>query len=411
MEPKKYKCPNGYNRNKKTRNCEKKSVKKVCPNRSILNIKTKRCNKIKNKSVKLKNKIFNPTTKRFILNNSKNRKKINIKKKVSKSSDKSIENKIFTNECKKNKNIEYVNLDKFKLIPDNICSNRPIGEADIFKISKGWNETIFFSLDYENIPICKSKYISKGAYGKVYEYSNNSNIRVAIKSFKYSNDNELKIIEKLNKLNINCNTINARLLNMGNSPNIKKFAIMNIMSGGLNKMNGKLNIINIYLVIKQIAEHLKCLNKNKLSYTDLKSDNILFKCIDNKEITTVLGDLGSICNRNSYNMCTWLPWDQKKTRGKPKCSESTMVWCLGVVLLELLNYSNINIFSWKYIPDISESDMIRILNNINIKYNFYETKFNNSTKYKNGGELFNGIFNLNSKKRITLDNIIKTIEF
>ena len=410
MEPKKYKCPNGYNRNKKTRNCEKKSVKKVCPNRSILNIKTKRCNKIKNKSVKLKNKIFNPTTKRFILNNSKNRKKINIKKKVSKSSDKSIENKIFTNECKKNKNIEYVNLDKFKLIPDNICSNRPIGEADIFKISKGWNETIFFSLDYENTPICKSKFISKGAYGKVYEYSNNSNIRVAIKSFKYSNDNELKIIEKLNKLNINCNTINARLLNMGNSPNIKKFAIMNIMSGGLNKMNGKLNIKNIYLIIKQIAEHLKCLNKNKLSYTDLKSDNILFKCIDNKEITTVLGDLGSICNRNSYNMCTWLPWDQKKTRGKPKCSESTMVWCLGVVLLELLNYSNINIFSWKYIPDISESDMIRILNNINIKYNFYKTKFNNSTKYKNGGELFNGIFNLNNKKRITLDNIIKTIE-
>ena len=119
MEPKKYKCPNGYNRNKKTRNCEKKLVKKVCPN-----IKTKRCNK-------LKNKIFNPTTKRFLLNNSKNRKKINIKKKVSKSSDKSIENKIFTNECKKNKNIEYVNLDKFKLIPDNICSNRPIGEADI----------------------------------------------------------------------------------------------------------------------------------------------------------------------------------------------------------------------------------------------------------------------------------------
>jgi len=395
MDTKKSKCPN---RNKKTRNCEKKLVKKVCPN-----IKTKRCNK-------LKNKIFNPTTKRFLLNNNKNRKKINIKKKVSKSSDKSIENKIFTNECKKNKNIEYVNLDKFKLIPDNICSNRPIGEADIFKISKGWNETIFFSLDYENTPICKSKFISKGAYGKVYEYSNNSNIRVAIKSFKYSNDNELKIIEKLNKLNINCNTINARLLNMGNSPNIKKFAIMNIMSGGLNKMNGKLNIKNIYLIIKQIAEHLKCLNKNKLSYTDLKSDNILFKCIDNKEITTVLGDLGSICNRNSYNMCTWLPWDQKKTRGKPKCSESTMVWCLGVVLLELLNYSNINIFSWKYIPDTSESDMIRILNNINIKYNFYKTKFNNSTKYKNGGELFNGIFNLNNKKRITLDNIIKTIE-
>ena len=61
--------------------------------------------------------------------------KSNIKKKVSKSSDKRIENKIFTNECKKNKNIEYVNLDKFKLIPDNICSNRPIGGADIFKIS------------------------------------------------------------------------------------------------------------------------------------------------------------------------------------------------------------------------------------------------------------------------------------
>jgi len=389
MDTKKSKCPNRYNRNKKTRNCEKKLVKKVCPN-----IKTKRCNKIKNKSVKLKNS-----------------KKLNIKKKVSKSSDKRIENKIFTNECKKNKNIEYVNLDKFKLIPDNICSNRPIGGADIFKISKGWNETIFFSLDYENTPICKSKYINKGVYGKVYEYSNNSNIKVAIKSFKYSNDSELKIIEKLNKLNINCNTINARLLNMGNSPNIKKFAIMNIMSGGLNKMNGKLNIKNIYLVIKQIAEHLKCLNKNKLSYTDLKTANILFKCIDNKEITTVLGDLGSICSRGSNNSCTWLPWDQRFTGGQPKCNESTMVWCLGVVMLELLKYNKINTFGWGLIPEINETEISRILSNINTQYKFNEMKFNNLTKYKNGGELFNGIFNLNNNKRITLDNIIKSIVF
>ena len=427
-------CQKGYNRNKKTKNCDKKNSKKVCPTGSILNKKTNRCNKIKNKPVKkvcpigsilnkktnrcnkIKNKpegkIFNPKTKRYIINNSKNKKKLNIKKTLKKSQNKIIINtKILTNECKKYNNIKYVDLNKLSLIEnkiDNLCKNRLSDDNDLFKLPL---LKLNYSLKYENIGLCYSKFLSKGAYGKVYEYSNNSSISVAIKSFKYSNDGELKIIEKLNKLNINCNTINARLLNIGGPSNTKKFAVMNIMSGGLNKMNGKLDIKNIYLVIKQIAEHLNCLNNNKLSYTDLKSDNILFKCIDNKEITTVLGDLGSICNKNSYNVCTWLPWDEKKTRGKPKCSESTMVWCLGVVLLELLKYSNINIFSWRYIPDTSELDMMKILKNINIKYKFNETKFNNSTKYKNGEELFNGIFNLNNKRRITLDNIIKTIVF
>ena len=428
-------CQKGYNRNKKTKNCDKKNSKKVCLTGSILNKKTNRCNKIKNKPVKkvcpigsilnkktnrcnkIKNKpegkIFNPKTKRYIINNSKNKKKLNIKKTLKKSQNKIIINtKILTNECKKYNNIKYVDLNKLSLIEnkiDNLCKNRLSDNNDLFKLPL---LKLNYSLKYENIGLCYSKFLSKGAYGKVYEYSNNSSISVAIKSFKYSNDGELKIIEKLNKLNINCNTINARLLNIGGPSNTKKFAVMNIMSGGLNKMNGKLDIKNIYLVIKQIAEHLKCLNDNNLSYTDLKTANILFKCINKIELVTVLGDLGSICNKNSYNPCTWLPWDQKNTRSQmPKCIESTMVWCLGVVFLELLKYSEINIFSWQYIPELNKNEMMNILNKINLKYKFVNNKFTNSTKYKNGEELFYGIFNLNNKNRITLNEIINTIKF
>jgi len=408
------KCPKGSILNKKTNRCNKIKIKteKKCPKGSILNKKTNRCNKIKIKKVSSK-KLFNPITKRYIINNSKNRKKLNIKK----TSNIKINTKILTKDCNKYNNIKYIDLNKIKLIEDksNICKNRPIGENDLFKINEGSilnNNYIYFTLIYEKIPICNSTFLNKGAYGKVYEYSNKSDINIAIKSFKYSNDNEIKIINRLNKLNINCNTINAKILKIGKGNKSKQFAIMNKMAGGLNKMNGKLDIKNIYLVIKQIAEHLKCLNDNNLSYTDLKTANILFKCINKIELVTVLGDLGSICNKNSYNPCTWLPWDQKNTRSQmPKCIESTMVWCLGVVFLELLKYSEINIFSWQYIPELNKNEMMNILNKINLKYKFVNNKFTNSTKYKNGEELFYGIFNLNNKNRITLNEIINTIKF
>ena len=75
-----------------------KSIKK-CPKGSILNKKTNRCNKIKKVSSK---KLFNPITKRYIINNSKNRKKLNIKK----TSNIKINTKILTKDCNKYNNIK-----------------------------------------------------------------------------------------------------------------------------------------------------------------------------------------------------------------------------------------------------------------------------------------------------------------
>ena len=66
------------------------------------------------------------------------------------------------------------------------------------------------------------------------------------------------------------------------------------MDGSLKSLRGNVSTKNIKQIIKKIAQSLLCLKKKKLSYTDLKADNVLFKCYKKSEIDVKLGDLGSI---------------------------------------------------------------------------------------------------------------------
>ena len=84
----------------------------------------------------------------------------------------------------------------------------------------------------------------------------------------------------LKQKKIPCEVINSRLLKLGG----RYICAMELMSGPLSKMNGKLTMDNNIRCIKNICKHLKCLNDHGLSYTDLKTDNVLFKCIDKKNI-------------------------------------------------------------------------------------------------------------------------------
>ena len=103
-----------------------------------------------------------------------------------------------------------------------------------------------FSLSYvdgnKTIGLCDIKFLSKGAYGEVYEFSNR-NYKVAIKTYKYSDDDEIKTIQDLNRKNIKCDIINAKVFKNGS----KYITVMDLMNGPLSNMKGKLKTNEIFV--------------------------------------------------------------------------------------------------------------------------------------------------------------------
>ena len=118
-------CKNGSRRNRKTGKC----INKICPPGKLLNTKTNRC----------------------ILNNTRNRKKLNIfidiKKKEKVSKIKKSDVNIFTDKCKSYNNLVSIDLNEVVYVDDMV-----------FK--------------YKNKLLNKSRYLSEGSYGKVYEIYN-----------------------------------------------------------------------------------------------------------------------------------------------------------------------------------------------------------------------------------------------
>ena len=122
---------------------------------------------------------------------------------------------------------------------------------------------------------------------------------------------------------------------------------MDLMDGTLyDLVKKKLSIHEILDIIYILADNLECLNKLGKVYTDLKSANVLYKCYKNNKLKVSLGDLGSICNRGGSESSTYPPPEFTFPQGKKNCQESTMVWGLGIILLELLGINTVNTFVW-----------------------------------------------------------------
>jgi hypothetical protein len=404
-----------------------KSVKKICPSGKILNPRTNRC----------------------INDNLANRRKIEKEKNVQVinriNEEEGSNINIMTNQCSLYDNIKDIDISKVEFIdisdlPDSEkCysenSLKLIRKALIPEIKKNYliqpntdelnkqvdkklknliNTKLIYNDPITNnrISLCDQKFLNKGSYGSVYLYYNN-NYKVAIKQFKRKNDSELRIIEKLNRLNLNCKLINSKVIERGKGSNLEKYAVMEIMHGGLNKMNGKLDKNTVWKVIKNIAEHLNCLNDNNLAYTDLKTANILFKCKNKKNLDIYLGDLGSICNRGQTNVSTWMPWET--SRGLVtgvRCNEHTMVWQLGIVFLELLKWRKYIIFSWQTIKNFTPEQITKYFDEIVRVYKLNDIIFKNNenSKYKNAGDLFRAMVKFETKDRCKLSDIISSIK-
>ncbi len=158
-------------------------------------------------------------------------------------------------------------------------------------------------------------------------------IKVAVKTYKNPNDLEITIVSQLQDQGIDCNLINSRIV----ESNGVIVCLMDYMSGPLSRISHTMDIQTIFLCIKQLAYYLDCLAQKNLSYTDLKTNNILYKCV-NGELKLVLGDLGSICDYGQSGTMTYPPPESFQT-GTFFCNEPSMIWGLGMIMFQLMNIS------------------------------------------------------------------------
>ena len=226
------------------------------------------------------------------------------------------------------------------------ASDEPI---DILEIEDKYLDEIPGVIKYEGTVLPVVKFISVGGFGKVFSYSSIDNkYSVAVKTYNDKNDPEIKIIQDISKI-LDCDTINAKIIKMYNTKTNKNtnVAVMDLMDGTLQDFH-KLNLSTdiILKIIYKLTESLECLNKKGLTYTDLKPNNVLYKCFKNNKLKVALGDLGSICKKGKEGSSTYPPPEYTYPQMDKNCEESTMVWGLGIILLDLLGI-NTQIFEWQ----------------------------------------------------------------
>lgn len=153
-------------------------------------------------------------------------------------------------------------------------------------------------------------------------------------------DREILLVEDLSKLMDRelCNSVNAKLLTLNNNIENEEVTCvaMELMDGTLNDLEFE-SIEKNFAILQGIARLLQCLINHNLSYSDLKTQNLLYKCYDNNKMKIVLGDLGSIFTLDSEELspCTFPPCDLVNEKTKHN-TETAMVWQLGVVFIQLL---------------------------------------------------------------------------
>lgn len=109
--------------------------------------------------------------------------------------------------------------------------------------------------------------------------------------------------------NINCNILKAKAITLNIKNNNKKktgfgrllvkskktFILAELYDNDLSKLNMKnLDDHTKLEIFKQILDDIYCLFTKEFYYTDIKQENIFYKCISGGKIKVVLGDIGSI---------------------------------------------------------------------------------------------------------------------
>lgn len=414
---KRKRCPNGTRKNKKTGNCEPKKINLKKSTKKRVLKRSKKC--------PINKPLYNPLTKRCVLNTIANQKKI---KKINENLHKKKQiplSLVFHTPVRESKDSQHILLSPSP-VPSPIRKlNEPLRSYDNIypytlcdkkqKFSRinlnnlmieGTTPHIIYNNGSSKILLKNIQYIASGSYGSVYRlFNQEDNVSVAMKKMNNPDDEEYKIIETLQKKGLDCNILNVKILNLNGTG---KVVLSNFYNGSLDELFGRLEFGTVLNIFKQLVYDFKCLYDKGFVYTDLKGGNILYKCISNSHFKVTVADLGSICKKNSLNLSTYLPWDQRNE--KPayiKCKESSVVWGLGILFMQMLSspiderkidtiflFHNIKDKTSVQINDYVKDFIIKHrLNNILIKDDYYVSN------------LLKDMLNLNQKNRITLHEL------
>jgi len=195
-------------------------------------------------------------------------------------------------------------------------------------------------IEFEN-DNTKWEYIAEGTYGIIVKSkSKTTNDSILLKIFKKEKHSyeEIEVIEYLEKQHINCNIINAVVVNL----DIGNVIIMNRLDGDLSKLKGTIRKNYIPSFINEFISLYNCLVVNGLGYLDIKLDNILYKCIDDTNLILRVGDLGSIGLLNTRaSTYTYKSYEDRYSESfQIITNEKNMIYIIGITILDLLQKDN-----------------------------------------------------------------------
>ncbi len=451
-------CPNGTRKNPQTGNCEpirkktmkqgrKKNIvakgktqKKKCPpNKPLYNPQTNRCvtdnaanrkklaniNVVENKEVKKRSQkkcpsnkpLFNPKTNRCVKDTVLNRRKITqIELELDKERRKQLPiAKTSKGVIKTSQKVAVKDSGPFYNIEK--CPSPYYKNIDFDKLSLKEVSSSNFNIEYKTrqnkiITLKKVKMLGDGTYGQVFKYTDVSKrYNVAVKTYYKKDDDELKVIKKLEEQKVNCNILASKRFETSLNPII----VCDLYSDSLHNTDllKKISLRNKVLIVKQLANDLNCLYNKGLPYTDIKLANTLYKCLNKDNFKVTLGDIGSICLKQYEGITTYPPWEHRYNPADVKCSDKQIVWGLGVLLVSLLhNTSDPVPFYWDTLPYIT-SDIVKTkIINYASPLEFQEFKIVKT----NGIDVtlsmvMRLMLNLDPTKRLSLQKLVKLLNF
>lgn len=308
-------------------------------------------------------------------------------------------------------------INKFDIILFKNNPNVIYSEISTYPLRQNTNIKYYKKITIDEIEFNAGKIpIGIGSYGAVYAYLNNDNLGFVV---KYGNViDDMKVLDEIVKIK-NCvgNYVKSHIEFKKNHNDVGNFIIMEYMDGDLTnyiRANKPLSFDNVYNIFKELLKHIKCFAYNRLYFTDLKTDNILYKCNHQNNIIEIsLGDLGGFAIINKYGhqikkgIFTLPPPSKKIDYYNPNIiTEKDIVWSFGIVILELLS-ENTREYYWDFMERKNDSVIQTIIsaNLTNIKN---KEPQNNDIKYF-VDQILSKILAVDEKDRLSFDDISKII--
>ena len=237
--------------------------------------------------------------------------------------------------------------------------------------------------------------ISSGSYGQVLQYKTSSNPPefIAVKYGKGLDDldADISVIKHLTK-NHKCSELLVKSFVYEKQEKLEKIkCIIMERAGGtlLDLINENIDLKTLHVnlsnyeivdILYAVAIAIKCLQDNNLYYTDIKSENILFRNT-NDGIRIILADLGSIKidNVDTLYSASYFPYEFYTKNPRPYKIQTeynhVISWGIGILILDLLFIFN-NEIPTKFIDKKTlDNNRDEVLTEVKNRGHFIMTEF------------------------------------